>query len=67
MFYSRWWLTEELQTAVDHSDESYPCKKMSDCPFTGIPTIAKIPWANQANAEVERRELNDVKNCCNIL
>ena len=38
--------TEELQTAVDHSDEKYQCKEMSDCPYTGTTVINKEPWAH---------------------
>ena len=41
-YYRRY--TEKLQTAVDHSDEKYQCKKMSDCPYTGTTVIEKIPW-----------------------
>ena len=36
--------TEELQTAVAHSDEKYQCKRMSDCPYTGTKVIQKEPW-----------------------
>ena len=36
--------TEELQDIVNHSDESYKCEKMSDCPYTGTTIINKIPW-----------------------
>ena len=33
-----------MKAAVDHSDESYKCEKMSDCPYTGTTIINKIPW-----------------------
>ena len=29
---------------MDHTDKSYQCKKMSDCPYTGTTVINKIPW-----------------------
>ena len=38
--------TEELQTAVDHSDGKYQCKEMSDCPYTGTTVINNIPWGD---------------------
>ena len=38
--------TEKLQTMVDHSDERYQCKKISDCPFTGTTVINNIPWGD---------------------
>ena len=31
---------------MDHSDEKYQCKKMSDCPYTGTTVIEKIPWGD---------------------
>ena len=34
--------TEWLQHAVDHSDEAFQCKEMSDCPYTGTTIINKI-------------------------
>ena len=33
---------------VDHSDEKYKCKEMSDCPYTGTNIINKIPWTGEA-------------------
>ena len=42
------WGTRELQTAVDHSDEKYQCKEMSDCPYTGTTVINNIPWVGEA-------------------
>ena len=33
--------TYELQSIVDHSDEKYQCKEMSDCPYTGTNIIQK--------------------------
>lgn len=38
--------TEKLQAAVDHSDEKYQCRKMSDCPYTGTTVMEKIPWGD---------------------
>ena len=46
--YYRELYTERLQTAVDHSDEKYQCKKMSDCPYTGTTVINNIPWVGEA-------------------
>merc|ERR1719150_2081719 len=40
-----------LQSAVDHSDEKYQCKEMSDCPYTGTNILQKVPWAGQAGAD----------------
>ena len=40
------WQCEMLQAAVDHTDERYHCKKMSDCPYTGTTVINKIPWGD---------------------
>ena len=34
--------TEWLQHAVDHNDEAFQCKEMSDCPYTGTIIINKI-------------------------
>ena len=45
------WNTEELQTAVSHSDGKYQCKEMSDCPYTGTTLIEKIPWVGEAGEE----------------
>ena len=45
--------TEKLQTALDHTDKSYQCKKMSDCPYTGTTIIKKIPWAGENVVEKE--------------
>ena len=42
----RWRDIEELKTAVAHSDEKYQCEEMSDCPYTGITLINKIPWGD---------------------
>ena len=39
---------EELRCAVNHSDESYQCKEMLPCPYTGTNIIEKIPWAGPA-------------------
>ena len=36
--------TKQLQTAVDHSDDKYQCKEMSNCPYTGTTVINNIPW-----------------------
>ena len=36
---------------VDHSDEKYKCKKMSDCPYTGTTIINKIPWTEEKDLE----------------
>ena len=41
---------DELQSAVDHSDEKYQCK-MSDCQDTGTNIIQKVPLAGQAGAD----------------
>ena len=49
--YYRGWITDTLQSAVDHSDEKYQCKKMSDCPYTGTNILQKVPWAGQAGAD----------------
>ena len=43
------WNTEELQTAVAHSDGKYQCEEMSDCPYTGTTVINKIPWAGESD------------------
>ena len=43
--------TDWLQSAVDHSDEKYQCKEMSDCPYTGTNILQKVPWAGQAGAD----------------
>ena len=40
---------------VAHSDENYKCKKMSDCPYTGITVINKEPWGD-CSAVVEDGE-----------
>ena len=40
-----------LQSAVDHSDEKYQCKEMSDCPYTGTNILQKVPWAGQVGAD----------------
>ena len=37
--------TDQLKTMLDHSDEKYQCKEMSDCPYTGTTLINNIPWA----------------------
>ena len=39
--------TEQLQTAVAHSDEKYQCERMSDCPYTGTTVINKEPWGKR--------------------
>ena len=54
---------------VNHSDESYNCKEMSDCPYTGTTIINKIPWGDcpAGVEESERKGCCDVRNCCNIL
>ena len=55
--------TEELQTAVDHSDEKYKCEEMSDCPYTGTTVINKEPWgdwpAGEDDGETEESEEED--------
>ena len=45
------WNTEELQTAVAHSDGKYQCEEMSDCPYTGTTIINKIPWTGEKDQE----------------
>ena len=49
--YYRQWDVYKLQSAVDHSDEKYQCKEMSDCPYTGTNILQKVPWAGQAGAD----------------
>ena len=48
------WGTKKLQTMVDHSDEKYQCKTMSDCPYTGTTLINKEPWENCPAGEDDR-------------
>ena len=47
--------TEQLQTAVAHSDEKYQCEKMSDCPYTGTTVINNIPWVDWPAVETEEK------------
>ena len=47
---------EQLQTAVDHSDEKYQCEEMSDCPYTGTTLINKIPWGDYPGGEPKSSE-----------
>ena len=51
----REWHTDELQSAVYHSDEKYQCKEMSDCPYTGTNILQKVPWAGQAGADSDNK------------
>ena len=48
--YYRGLYSDELQSAVDHSDEKYQCKEMPNCPYTGtkINILQKVPWAEKA-------------------
>ena len=48
--YYRRWAINDLQSAVDHSDQ---CKEMPNCPYTGtkINILQKVPWAGQAGAD----------------
>ena len=54
--------TEELQTAVAHSDEKYQCRKMSDCPYTGTTLINKIPWGDWPAGEDDGETEEDREN-----
>ena len=51
--------TEQLQTAVDHSDEKYQCKKMSDCPYIGTTVVNKIPWGDWPVGESDQSDDSD--------
>ena len=45
---------------MDHSDEKYQCKKMSDCPYTGTTVINKIPWGDfPAGKEPAAQEMKE--------
>ena len=57
--YYRYGDTEKLQAAVDHSDESYKCEKMSACPYTGTTIINKIPWAGEAGETQEEDQAEE--------
>ena len=41
-----------LRTAVDHRDKKYKCEKMSACIYTGTTIVNKIPWAEEAGAQL---------------
>ena len=51
--------TDKLQSTVDHSDEKYQCKEMSDCPYTGTNILQKVPWAGQAGADSDNKLKRD--------
>ena len=53
-YYREW--TEDLQTALDHSNKSYQCKEMSDCPYIGTTLINKLPWDD---GKIEKPEENE--------
>ena len=48
--------TKELQRAVDHTNDRYQCKEMSDCPYTGTTLINKIPWGDYPGGEPKSSE-----------
>ena len=41
---------------MDHSDDKYQCKKMSDCPYIGTTVIEKIPWGDWPPGEDDGEE-----------
>ena len=49
----------QLEATVNHSDESYNCKKMSACPYTGTTIINKIPWAGEAGETQEEDQAEE--------
>ena len=47
---------DQLKTILDHSDEKYQCKEMSDCPYTGTTLIDMEPWGDWPPGEDESED-----------